>query len=1159
MNFNKNFRLLTLAAALQASFLSYSYAASFTISDGVTETNKQTLANGDTGTVQAGGTLTTSGSKDAVDVDSGTSTLINAGTISQTGTGNAIETVSATPLFTLENSGTISAVGGSTIKIDVNGTYTLNNSGVITQIGNSGHAIDVEDKSPNVIINNELGGLISANGQGDSAAVRFDRKGGSFILNNQGTIWQKNSGGGTSDTTSRAVIADKNYDTTGNMVINGSASNTSAVIRADSNDAIRLGTNVTLINYGSIFSTGIVNTSSAGDSDQYLHDISTADFSAADGVAIQDERSNVAILNYGSITGPRHGIDGGVPVAVSSHLTDLANSSLNVDHAQLIVGPSLVVSATGPNGVVFDKLLDGVTTSGVKIDNPVIINYAGGTITGNNGSGVGLDGYGVVINHGSITGNYAGAGNVYEHAVNTPTVTIDGQTLTTSTSSNGDGDGVDIDGVAYIYNAGSIRGTGAGGYDSGGRPNGADGIAAGGGVIVNKAGAEIFGQSTGILIDDGANGTLTNNPATARNTGSTTGAAVRIYNEGSITGERKTAIGLVGDYADLLVNYDTGTIEGGSEAVRVDELGSTTAAAAVQMGGGNDVLVNYGIITGKNGKAIDMGQGDDLLRLFGGKVNGTIDGGEGNNSLETAGTHYFASGNLLNIQNIRITGGTTSFGGNLDLAGNLNVDGTLGVTGEMPGRVITVGGNYTQSATGVLEVGVTGNNRSDNITVLGIARLEDGATIKPVSSGYIANGASYRIVSGLGLEANTANLAIGNTSSLMSYKLDRSGNDLILNAVRPVAVTSALSGNQNTILSRLDQLSLEGSTTAEPLLQAVSDLNTTGQLSDALRQIAPSTNGAAAKLTQMATGSVLSSFFDRMDAVRGNDLSMAPRGQAAGEYSNYRVWAMGLGAWGKQKEHDQVDGFDLSSGGIAAGVEFDRSASSTLGVSLAFNKAKAKGISSASGDDVRLNNYNLGTYYSYNTGSWTFDAALAVGYNDYKSDRRVRFDGFDSTVSGDYSGWNISGRAELGLPFQLASNWNGRWLAGIRASTLRTGSYTEDGNDAIAQHIDKVTTNSVQSVLGVELNHSFEDQSSLRFRARYLHEFSNQPEVGAGFVAGGSSFNLKGDDLARNSVELGVAYRSTVRDGLSFMVGYDAELRKHYNLHKVTARAIWEF
>ncbi|MBK6637534.1 MAG: hypothetical protein IPG34_07525 [Rhodocyclaceae bacterium] len=116
------------------------------------------------------------------------------------------------------------------------------------------------------------------------------------------------------------------------------------------------------------------------------------------------------------------------------------------------------------------------TLSAQKVTNPVVINYAGDTITGNNGSGVGIDGAGVVINYGTITGNYAGAGNVYRHFTNVATVTWNGEALSTDTSSNGDGDGVDMDGVAYVENWGTIRGTGAGGYDSGGRPNGADGL-----------------------------------------------------------------------------------------------------------------------------------------------------------------------------------------------------------------------------------------------------------------------------------------------------------------------------------------------------------------------------------------------------------------------------------------------------------------------------------------------------------------------------------------------------------------------------------------------------------------------------------------------------------------------------------------------------------
>lgn len=97
-----------------------------------------------------------------------------------------------------------------------------------------------------------------------------------------------------------------------------------------------------------------------------------------------------------------------------------------------------------------------------------VFNDAGATILGRNGSGVGSDGNGTVTNYGRITGAYAGVGN-------------------------GDGDGVDIDFIGTIKNFGIIEGTGAGGVDSGGRPNGSEGIAIGGGLIENAKGALISG------------------------------------------------------------------------------------------------------------------------------------------------------------------------------------------------------------------------------------------------------------------------------------------------------------------------------------------------------------------------------------------------------------------------------------------------------------------------------------------------------------------------------------------------------------------------------------------------------------------------------------------------------------------------------------------
>lgn len=1101
------FRLLPIVLALEAVFaLSNAHAADFTVAAGVTNAAGQTLpANG---VIESGGTLSTTLKVKAVTIGTGASTLTNSGTISQ--------------------SGTVAAVDASAKGIKPVFTLTNNAGGLITATGTAAN-------SDNVVIN-------------------LKQADGSYLIDNQGTIAQT---GPTVDGM-RAIKADADYTTTNNQIINGSDTHTAAVISSTGNDAMRLGSNFTLTNYGSISSTGLVNTSCPNyvANDQAYPSGCDADFSAADGVAIENKRSNVVVLNYGTITGPRHAVDGGDPMAATAD-----SNLIGIDR--------LTVSSTGPNGVTFDKLVGDVTTTGIKVVDSVVINDLGGTLTGNNGSGVGLDGHGVVMNYGTITGNYAGAGNVYDH---------EGYGLTTS---NGDGDGVDIDGVAYVENWGTIRGNGAGGFDSDGNPNGADGIAAGGGTIVNHAGATIYGQSKGILIDDGANGTT----SAVRGTSTAIGTAARIYNEGSITGDKKTAIGLVGDFNDILINYSTGVVTGGADSVLVDALASTTPAAAIQMGAGNDTLTNYGKVEGKNGLAIDMGTGDDALKLFAGGttglVIGTLNGGAGSDTLETGGTQNFATGALTGFEHFIVRDGSTTFNyglgnvtsvqvdtgaslrvnGALSTSGNLTVNGSLKASTDTAMRTITVGGNYVQGAAGVLEVGLGSANQSDKIMVTGSATLSDGATITPVARGYVANGATYTLIStgsslaatpisaAGGLTATPANLTIA-SSGLVTYSLSTTATDLVLTAHR-ASLSGVAPANLGSFGSALESLSQVGDNGTNALFTALQSQTSNVALGQAVQQLSPETNNASQQATQLAAGSLFSAFASRIDAAR--------TGLASGDGSPRRVWVQGLGAWGEQDPRASATGYKVDAAGFASGFEVDRSAREVMGVSVGYTQAKTTGTDAGAGDNVHVDALHVGGYFSQTGPDMTLDAAVALGYNDYRSERSVVFGGFSEQLTGAYTGWQLGGRVEAGFPFAVAPEWSGRWLAGARASHTATNGYTESGNASVAQRINDASANSLQSVLGVELNHELTSQSALQLRARYLHEFAGSPSVSATFVAGGPSFTSTGVEPNRDALQFGIGYRHVAADGVTVMLGYDAEFKEKYLSHQVSARAVWLF
>ena len=1043
--FNRRHLVLPLALAIQSIF-SGAFAADFTVAGGVTDTTGKTITSGDTGTVQANGTLRTAGSTQAVTI---------------TGT---------------------------------TGTVTLNNSGLIEQTGTA-RAIRNNTVGITLIFNNAVGASITS--VGDDIF-----KGASRIqIDNQGTLWQKGTGTGSGQ-----GLDLRDVTATGNVIINGSATNALAILRADGDDALRPGANMAITNYGSIISNGSVNTKCP----DYLLTLCAGKPSAHDAIDIGGNLG-VSVDNSGTISGPRHGIT--------------ADTSITV------------------------------------------INQAAGSIIGRNGSGVGSDGTGTITNFGTISGRYAGAGNVIEHrpgdAVN-------------STASNGDGDGVDIDGIGTVINHGRIEGTGGGGFDSGGRPNGGDGVAMGGGSVDNRAGAVIIGASNGVLVDDGASGSALAAGRGTATSGAGVGGAFTILNAGTITGTATAGIGMVGTFDDTITNEAGGIITGGANTVRVDELASTTAAAAVQMGGGNDTLTNFGRIEGLNGKAIDMGTGNDTLQLFGGIVVGTLDGGAGTNTLETNGTQAFSTGSVLNFQNFIVRGGATTLnyalgsvgsvqidaGGALKIegafatSGNLTVNGTLNAASSSTPRTTDVASNYAQGSGGVLETRI-GTGGGDRIVVAGTATLANGATIRPLVTGFVPTGTTFKVITAGTLNATPASLVVSGGSSLLNFRLQAVNNELLL-VTQSSNLTMAIPAALGATTGGIEALLSSGAAGVSTLLAALESLGAPA-LARATAQLAPETNSATQSSASVSQSGLFSAFGNRIDAARsGGTLAATRSGIAAGDSVGGRMWLEGLLATGKQDARGGADGYRLDAQGLGLGWERDLNASDLTGVSLGYTSTGSDGRDNASGDNSRVKSGHIGGYFSRTAPTYTLDASLVLSLNRSNTRRLVDIPGFTETNTGTFNGTQIGARAEYGVPFAMGGSWGGRWLIGARLSRMSNDAYTESGG-VTAQSIGKQTADSVQSVLGAELTQRTGDGASLSLRARFLHEFADAPTITAAFVNGGGAFSLNGVSPARDSLQLGISYRRAVSQTGSLVIGYDADVREKYLGHQLSLRGQWVF
>ena len=453
--------------------------------------------------------------------------------------------------------------------------------------------------------------------------------GNNATLTNLGTISQTGSG---------RVIRD-NVGVASLVVDNGSASNSLALMQSADADVIQMNkspASVTLNNYGQMIS---LNASAGGSQ--------AVDFNAiASGTNIVNNYAG-GLLKALEADAVRPGVNGVVNNAGTIwSVTSTGSSSDGIDgqaNSGIVVVNSGLVEG-GRHGIT-GGAADANTAYTMNVTNAL-----GGTIRGDNGSGINLDGFNGkqlvgVANHGTITGNGV----------------------------TGDGDGVDVDGLVNLVNTGVIQSLNAV-AGAGESAAFSEGLSVGGGTITNSGtiqGLVAAGNSTG----KGIGITLTGNDVTATTRDGLYGnAVVDNLSGGLIRGQNSSAIVAKGNasngFTTTIVNAAGGTIQGGG-----------TTDAAIRTGLDNDTIDNSGRIDGSSsGRAIDMGAGNNTLTISGGAavVLGAIDGGAGGVNKMTiapgAGNTFATASGISDFDTVEIASGTVTLSGHSTYTGTTTVD-----------------------------------------------------------------------------------------------------------------------------------------------------------------------------------------------------------------------------------------------------------------------------------------------------------------------------------------------------------------------------------------------------------------------------------------------------------------------------------------------------
>lgn len=742
-----------------------------------------------------------------------------------------------------------------------------------------------------------------------------------------------------------------------------------------------------------------------------------------------------------------------------------------------------------------------------------LYNY--GTVTGRNGSGFGSDGSGTVFNY---------AGGVITGAI------ADGKL-------NGDGDGVDIDHIGQVYNEGIIQGLGAKGVDSGGRPNGSEGIAMGGGTIVNTASGIIRSVDNGILVDDGAEG-----PGVA---------ATRIENAGLIEGEGGFAIKLIGPY--------------------------------------DDTVINSGLISGGNGLALSMGAGNDSLIVnTGGRFNGLVDAGAGVDTLTLDGTGSF--GNSANFEKLVVNGGrwtlssvndfseggTVNRGATLvnqgSILGALVVDGTYAGGGSV--RDLTVNGNLlTNTGLGVAKVngdlrfgsgaslsyGVNADGSSAPISVSGTAHL-NGATlnIQPSAGDYPWK-SQYTVLTAAAVDGTFGKVT--SDYAFLTPTLSYSSTSVGLNYTRNDVAFAQFAGNANSSAAARALDSLGSDSTLYSALLNTSAANA----GSAIEQLSGSSSANLAGATLAGSAQVGSSMLGAMQSMGstagllvGLNAEDTPTLAATGLPQGMRnlndpnalgrVWVQGLGSYGKVDGSHGSSALEQRTGGAVLGLDWALGSDWRLGVLGGYSSTTLD----ATGMDGKVNSWHAGVYALRQSGPLALRLGAAYSSHDGDSKRDLSFSGFDERIKGDYDADSQQAFVELGYALG-----DGRLstepFANLGYQRYHRDGYREKGGDA-ALAVESDTQDNLSSTFGVRIAHlgqlhngmSLTPRASLGWRHTYG---SLDTRTRQAFIAGGDAFSVEGSALDRDSLvveaglELGVSARQSIG------VGYSGELGSNSRNH----------
>ena len=611
-----------------------------------------------------------------------------------------------------------------------------------------------------------------------------------------------------------------------------------------------------------------------------------------------------------------------------------------------------------------------------------------------------------------------------------------------------------------------------------------------------------------------------------------------------------TNIGGAGD-----VHITTFTVDGA-----VNQSAGTLSATALSIGPGGSFTQSGASVL--NVPVVNL-NGAATLNLNGttARVTGAISG--------TVDSQVFVNGTFTSEGTIDVGHFEIADGGVFNMAHDVTVTSpttfaNLGTLVIEAGDTVTVTGNYTQGADGVLQTNVANDTAFGKLVVTGTATLPSNARIhvNVADADFGFTAAEMRNVVSAGTLVSDGTFVVTDNSSLFDFQAVVSGSavDLCLAAAGRSCGDGSSTGVLDAVVANGNEPGVGAAVVFDDLIDAfVADgtsgnsgmddvigllgaLGTQRDVSDAVSQTLPLLAGSAAIPVKDALSGTRRIVRSRLSDNGGRpmrDLTLADK----------HIWVTGFGTRHDYDGRRGVTGYDGSSAGLVIGADGNIGARTELGVAFAHSSTDID-------SDTKLNSADIDTYQLIGYGryalSGTTEASfqIGLGWSETDGKRTIAFVGGAPVARSSYDSASVHLGGGIGRTIEIDGATQFVPSMRVDYTRLESDGYTETGAGAL--NIDAASDRLTALELGVggELRFRINDKVGLIASVDLAYDTLNERAAITGkFAGGGGGFVTRGIDPGPWIGHAGLGLPITLDNGARIAVRYDLEARDDTGNH----------